>query len=87
MKLRAHLFDSQAFLMHVTQVEHGLRTVLLLWCQSVVDDSCLIVHISPVAIEVVVPQFYPCHCVTWESVQAFITLRIWLWTANFNQRS
>lgn len=54
-KLFAHLFDAQAFLMHVTQVKHGLGTVLLLWCQSVVDDSRLIVHICPVAVEVVVP--------------------------------
>lgn len=29
-KLFAHLFDAQAFLMHVTQVKHGLGTVLLL---------------------------------------------------------
>lgn len=52
---KSHLFDAQAFLMHVTQVKHGLGTVLLLRCQPVVDNSCLIVHICPVAVEVVVP--------------------------------
>lgn len=65
-KLYAHLFDAQAFLVHVTQVKHGLGTVLLLWRQPVVDDRSLVVHICAVAIEVVVPKFYPCHSVTWE---------------------
>ena len=49
--------------MHVTQVKHSLRAVLLLWGQSVVDNRCLIVHICPITIEVVVPEFYPRHCV------------------------
>lgn len=29
-RLRPHLFDAQAFLVHITQVKHGLGTVLLL---------------------------------------------------------
>lgn len=52
--------------MHVTQVKHGLCAVLLLRCQPIVNDSRLVVHVRPVAIEMIVSQFYSCHGVTLE---------------------
>lgn len=53
-KKQTHLFDSQAFLMHVAQVKHGLGSVLLLGCQSVVNDGGLVVHIRSISVKVIV---------------------------------
>src|SRR4029434_2612247 len=44
-----YLFDAQAFLVHVAQVEHGLGAVLLFGGQPIVNDGRLIVHVCAVA--------------------------------------
>lgn len=65
-RLCSHLFDAQAFLVHVTQVKHGLGAVLLLRRQPVVNDGRLVVHVGAVAVVMVIPEFNPGHSVTWE---------------------
>lgn len=62
--MRVYLFNAEAFLVHVPQVEHGLCTVLLLGRQSVVDYRRLVVHIGAITVEMIIAQFNPRHSVT-----------------------
>lgn len=49
--------------MHIAQVKHGLCAVLLFRRQTIMNDCSLIVHISAIAIEMIVPKLNSGHCV------------------------
>lgn len=54
-----YLFKTQALLMHIAKVKHGLSIVLLLICQAIVSSCSLIVHLCPISVVVVVPKLHP----------------------------
>ena len=59
----AYLFHAESPLVHVAQVEHGLRVALLVRRQAVMHRGRLVVDFSPVAIVMIVANFDTCSCV------------------------
>lgn len=58
-----HLLDAQSLLMHVAQIKHCLGTVLLLWCQSIVNKCSFIINISTKTIKMVISKFNSCNSI------------------------
>ena len=58
-----YLCDTQTVFIHVAQVEHGLRTVVLVGCDAVVCSCCAIVFLGPVAIVMVISSFHSSKCI------------------------
>lgn len=50
---------------HIGQIEHGLCAVVFVRCNAVMCGCCLIVFFSPVAIVIVISNFYPSECIAW----------------------
>lgn len=61
-----HLLDAQSLLMHVAQIKHGLGTVLLLRCQSIVNKCGFIINIGTKPIKMVISKFNSCNCISYK---------------------
>jgi len=60
----SHLLHSKTSFMHVAEVEHGLCIVLLLRRHAIMHRGRFIVHLSAVAVVVVVTYLHSCYGVT-----------------------
>ena len=61
----AYLLHAKTLLMHVSKVKHCLCTVLLLGRHSIMHCGCLIVHLSAIAVIMVVTYLHSCNSVAW----------------------
>lgn len=64
-----YLCDTQAVLIHIGQIEHGLCTVMLVCCDAVVCGCCFIVFLRPITIVMVISNFHSSEGIPWEENQ------------------
>lgn len=62
----AYLLNPKSFFMHVSQVEHGLGTVLLLCCQAIMNKCSFIINVGAKTIEMIIAKFQSSNSVTYQ---------------------